>query len=90
MSLSLESSLPDLDAEQHLSLFNACSEVLKTTAPLKPKKSKPKTEPWLKDNIRSLRQACRRAERKWKKDKFHMKCLKDCLATFQKAVTSMV
>ncbi len=53
LSLSLESFLPDLDAEQHLSLFNtACSEVLNTTAPLKPKKSKPKTEPWLSDNIR--------------------------------------
>ncbi len=45
LSLSLESFLPDLDAEQHLSLFNtACSEVINTTAPLKPKKSKPKTE----------------------------------------------
>ncbi len=53
LSLSLESFLPDLDADQHLSLFNtACSEVLNTTAPLKPKKSKPKTEPWLSDNIR--------------------------------------
>ncbi len=73
LSLSLESFLPDLDAEQHLSLFNtACSEVLNTTAPLKPKKSKPKTEPWLSDNIRSLRQACRRAERKWKKDKLQI------------------
>ncbi len=35
LSLSLDSFLPDLDAEQHLSLFNtACSEVLNTTAPL--------------------------------------------------------
>uniref|UniRef100_A0A8C1GYK9 Scavenger receptor class B member 1 n=1 Tax=Cyprinus carpio TaxID=7962 RepID=A0A8C1GYK9_CYPCA len=59
------SSSPDLDADQHLSLLNtACSEVLNTTAPLKLKKSKPKTKSWLYDNIRSLRQACRRAERK--------------------------
>ncbi len=90
LSLSLEQFLPDLDAEQHLSLFNsACSEVLNTTAPLKPK-SKPKTEPWLSDNIRSLRQACRRAEQKWKKDKLHFsyEMLKDCLANFQKAVKS--
>ncbi len=61
LSLSLESSLPDLNAEQHLSLFNtACSEVLNTMAPLKAKKSK--TEPWLNDNIRSLWQACKRAQ----------------------------
>uniref|UniRef100_A0A673MBL0 Scavenger receptor class B member 1 n=1 Tax=Sinocyclocheilus rhinocerous TaxID=307959 RepID=A0A673MBL0_9TELE len=91
LSLSLESSLPDLDADQHLSLLNtACSEVLNTTAPLKLKKSKPKTEPWLNDNIRFLRQACRRAERKWKKDKLLIsyEMLKDCFATFQKAVKS--
>ncbi len=89
LSLSLESCLPYLDAEQHLSLFNtACAEVLNTTAPLKPKKSKPKTEPWLSDKIRSLRQACRRAERKWKKDKLQIsyEMLKDCLANFQKAL----
>ncbi len=85
LSLSLESFLPDLDAEQHLSLFNtACSEVLNTTAPLKPKKSKPKTEPWLSDNIRSLRQACRRAERKWKKDKLQISYLKTALQIFRK------
>ncbi len=84
LSLSLESSLPDLDVEQFLSLFNACSEVLNTTAPLKPKKSKPETEPWLNDNICSLSQACRRAERKWKKGNFHMKCLKTVLLLFRK------
>ncbi len=92
LSLSLESCLPYLDAEQHLSLFNtACAEVLNTTAPLKPKKSKPKTEPWLSDKICSLRQACRRAERKWKRTncKFHMKCLKTALLIFRKQWNSL-
>ncbi len=61
-----------------------------TIAPLKPKKSKPKTEPWLNDNFRSLRQASRRAERKWKKDKLQIsyEMFKDCFATLQKAVKS--
>lgn len=87
LSLSLESSLPDLDAEQHLSLLNtACLEVLNTTAPLKPIKSKIKTEPWIDNNIRTLRRACRSAERKWKKDKLQIsyEMLKIVLVFFRK------
>jgi len=91
LSLSMESPLPDVDAEEHLSLFNTvCSEVLNTTAPLKVKKSKPKSELWLNDTIRSLRRACRRAERKWKNDKLQIsyEMLKNSLSAFQKAMKS--
>lgn len=50
-------------------LFNSsCLEILDAVAPLRHKRSNFKSKVWLDDNARSLRQACRRAERRWKKD----------------------
>jgi len=88
-SCNLEGRLEELSAEEHLTLFNStCINILDDIAPLKQKTVKPKSEPWLNDNIRTLRQTCRRAERRWKKDKLQVsyEILRDSLCTFQKAV----
>jgi len=71
--LFLDSLLLDLGADQHLGLLNfSWLNALNETAPLKPYKPKPKSEPWLNMDIRRLRQGSRKAERKWKKDKLYL------------------
>ncbi len=89
--LLLDSSLPDVDVDQHLRLLNsAWLDSLNVTAPLKPYKPKSKSEPWLNSEIRLLRQACRKAEHKWKKDNLHIsfQLFKESLLVYQSAVKS--
>jgi len=79
----LPGSIDDL-----VSLFNtSCSNILDSIAPLKLRHPKPKSQPWLDDTTRSLRQACRRAERKWNKDKLtvSLDIFRNSLAAFQTA-----
>ncbi len=79
----------DASVEELLSRFNStCSNVLNAVAPFRTLQSKTRSEPWIDDSIRSLRQCCRRAERKWKKDRLHVsfEILKDTLIKYQKAV----
>ncbi len=79
----------DASVEELLSRFNStCSNVLNAVAPFRTLQSKTCSEPWIDDSIRSLRQCCRRAERKWKKDRLHVsfEILKDTLIKYQKAV----
>ncbi len=79
----------DLSAEELLFSFNStCAHVLDLVAPLKTLHHKPRSEPWLEYTIRSLRQICRRFERKWKKDRLQvsMQMLRDSLSQYQKAV----
>ncbi len=72
-SLSVESSLTDLDAEHHFNYLNSVwTDILNSIAPIKCFKLKSKSEPWIDNNIRSLRQICRKAERKCKKDKLQI------------------
>lgn len=53
-----------------LSFFHStCSGILDTIAPFRHKLAKPTTDPWINDNTRTIRQRCRQAERRWKKDK---------------------
>ncbi len=55
-SLSVESSLADLDAEHHFNSLNTVwADILNYIAPFKCFKLKPKSEPWIDNNIRSLR-----------------------------------
>ncbi len=60
------------------------------TALLKPYKPKSKPEPWLNSEIRLLRQACRKAKHKWKKDNLHIsfQLFKESLLVYQSAVKS--
>lgn len=79
----------DASVEIVLSRLNStCSNVLNAVAPFRTLQSKTRSEPWIDDSIRSLRQCCRRAERKWKKDRLHVsfEILKDTLFKYQKAV----
>ena len=51
------------------SFLSTCQITLDTVAPMKIMRPKPQSEPWFNDTTRAARQECRRAERKWKKDK---------------------
>ncbi len=82
------SSTYHLGADEHLRLFNAnCSNILNSIAPLKVK-NKQNSVPWQNDFTRSLRQTCRRAERKWKKDKLQVlyDIFRDSISAYQRAV----
>ncbi|XP_039543830.1 uncharacterized protein LOC120490596 [Pimephales promelas] len=87
-SSETESTLHNLDADEHLSYFNStCASILNSIAPLKLKFRKSVPIPWLNESVRFLRQACRQAERKWKKDKLQVsyEIMRDSLFTFQRA-----
>ena len=71
-----------------ISLFNtSCSAILETVAPLKFRRSNFKPQQWLDVSTRHLRQVCRRAERKWKKDHlpFSLEIFRNSLSNFQAA-----
>uniref|UniRef100_A0A3B5PWL6 Reverse transcriptase domain-containing protein n=3 Tax=Xiphophorus maculatus TaxID=8083 RepID=A0A3B5PWL6_XIPMA len=81
----------NLDIEALVTNFNnICSNALNTVAPLKIKSTTRKKvlEPWLNETTRALRRECRRAERRWKKDKLQVsfQILRDSLINYQKAV----
>lgn len=79
----------DLSSEEQVINFNhLCNNILDLIAPFKLKKEKIKTQPWLNSTTRTLRQECRRAERKWKKDKLQVSFLhlRQCLINYQKCV----
>ncbi|XP_057183891.1 uncharacterized protein LOC130550429 [Triplophysa rosa] len=87
------SLLPDMTTDQLVLIFNSTySTALNTVAPLKPKKQKARSspQPWLNASTRALRQECRRAERRWRKDGLQVsyKILKDSLTTYQKSVST--
>lgn len=69
--------------------FSSCRTVLDSVAPLKTVQPKPKPEPWFNDRTRAVKQECRRAERRWKKDKLQVsfQILKDCWRRYQDTVT---
>lgn len=69
--------------------FNsACRTALDSVAPIKIRQPKPKTEPWFNEATRSARRECRKAERKWKKDKLQVsyRMLRDSWHVYQKTV----
>jgi len=87
-SCNLEAPLEAFSAEAHLTLFNSTRiNILEYISPLKHKTVKPKSEPWLISYI-PLRQICKSAEQRWKKDKLQMsyEMLRVSMSTVQKAV----
>lgn len=64
---------------------STCQTVLDIVAPLKSRQAKTKSEPWLNDMTHAARRECRRAERKWKKDKLQvsLQMLTDCWLHYQ-------
>lgn len=86
---SVDVSHCDLSAEEFLLRLNSTYvDVLDSVAPVISSKLKPRSESWIDDNIRSLRQICRRAERKRKTYRLQIffEFLRDSLFKFQKAV----
>ena len=57
-------------------------------APFKTVQPKSKPEPWFNGRTRAARQECRKAERRWKKDKLLVsrQILKDCWRCYQSTV----
>uniref|UniRef100_A0A3P9MP71 Reverse transcriptase domain-containing protein n=1 Tax=Oryzias latipes TaxID=8090 RepID=A0A3P9MP71_ORYLA len=53
-------------------LHSTCLTVLDAVVPLKSRQPKVKTEPWLNNVTRAARRECRKAERKFKKDKLQV------------------
>lgn len=87
----LDQPLSDLDAYQHLSLLNsAWLKVANVTAPLKPHKPKPKSDMWQNSDTCLQRQICRKAERKWKRDRLSVsfRMFKDSLTAYQNTAKS--
>ena len=86
------STLDDIHAfktDDLLRHFNsACTDILDSVAPFRTMRIKARTEPWLNDSTHALRRSCRRAERKWKKDKLHVskEALREILSVYQSAV----
>lgn len=80
---------PPLSALRNSSNFKStCSDILNSVGPLKARKPKTKTQPWLNTVTRSFRQGCRKAERKWKKDRLQVsyEIPRNCLRAYQQAV----
>lgn len=68
-----ESHSPCMGLEEFVDQFNSsCLEILDVVAPLKVRGKKVKSQPWLNSTTHALRQECRRAERKWVKDKLQV------------------
>ena len=75
-----------LDTELLLSSFlSTCVGILDTVAPLKAMHPRPRSEPWLNDTTRAARRECRRAERRWRRDRLHVShdILKECWKRYQ-------
>ncbi len=80
-----------MDTEQLVEIFNsACCTALNTVAPLKRKKCKISSspQPWFNASTHTLRQECRRAECRWKKDGLQVsyQILKNCLTVYQNSI----
>ncbi|KAK0146741.1 hypothetical protein N1851_013948 [Merluccius polli] len=68
--------------------LDTCQIAIDYAAPLNSRQRKVKSEPWLNETTRTARQECRRAERKWKKDKLEVsfQVLRDCWHCYQSSV----
>lgn len=78
VSSIIEASGPQI---QLTAIFNSvCSGIINDVAPLKLQ-----SQPWFNNETHALRQACRKAERRWKTDKLQVsyEMLKDTLSIYQ-------
>ncbi len=78
-----------LGPDELLILFNSvCSDILDVVAPYKVRKPKLNPTPWLNNYTCALRQECRKAERKWRKDKLQvsLQFMRQCFSDYQAAV----
>ncbi len=70
-------------------VFNSvCLDIINDVAPIRLKKHKSLSQPWFNNETRALRQACRKAECRWKRDKLQIsfEMLQESLNKYQYAV----
>uniref|UniRef100_A0A3B3DJ46 Reverse transcriptase domain-containing protein n=1 Tax=Oryzias melastigma TaxID=30732 RepID=A0A3B3DJ46_ORYME len=87
--ICVPSVLCNNDPEELSSWFNAsCTSILDTLAPLKTMQPKSKPEPWFNQRTCAARRECRRAERRWKRDRLQIsfQMLKDSWHQYQTTV----
>ena len=87
--LCVPSGLTPANTEELSSSFHSsCRTILDSVAPLKTVQPKAKPEPWLDTKTCAARQECRKAERRWKKDKLQVfyQILMDCWRCYQSTV----
>ncbi len=76
----------DVNVEDLVHVFNSsCTRILDSIAPVRVKRSKTSYLPWLNEDLRILKRQCRRAERKWRKDKLSISLasLKQLMVLYQ-------
>lgn len=62
-----------VNTEELSSWFHSsCRTILDSVAPIKTVQSKTKSEPWFNEETCPARRECRKAERKWKKDRLEV------------------
>lgn len=82
-------SLLLLGPDELLILFNSvCSDILDVVAQYKVRNPKLNSTPWLNNYTCSLRQECRKAKRKWRKDNLQvsLQIMRQCFSDYQAAV----
>ena len=87
--LCVPSESTSTDAEGLSSRFHSsCRTILDSVAPQKIVQPKDKPQPWFGVETRAARWECRKAERRWKKDKLQVSflILKDCWRSYQNTV----
>ncbi|KAL6459500.1 hypothetical protein MHYP_G00329720 [Metynnis hypsauchen] len=78
-----------VDTEKLSSWFySSCRNILDSVAPLRSIQPKVKPEPWFNDRARAAKRECRKAERRWKKDKLQVsfQILKDSWRSYQNTI----
>jgi len=70
------------------SFFLTCQSILDTVAPFRTVRDRCRVQPWLNTTTRAIRLECRKAERRWKKDKLQISLdiLRYNLSKYQKCV----
>lgn len=79
------SSFGDGIEQMDLNFNNKCKAILDEIAPFKSVRSTAYSDPWINDSTRLARRQCRKAERKWKKDKLQVSflLLRESLSRYQ-------
>ncbi|XP_029912581.1 uncharacterized protein LOC115362682 [Myripristis murdjan] len=72
--------------DELVSVFNSsCTYILDSIAPVRLRRSRAASLPWITEEVRNTKRQCRRAERKWKKDRncTSLATLKDLMFCYQ-------
>lgn len=73
------------------SFHSTCTDILDSITPLRTKRSKPLSEPWLNEYTHTLRHKCSCAERRWENNRSYvsLQVFKDCISVYQGTVNTL-